>query len=164
MLEIEVQNTLIPVKVDGKIIFTEMHYFCVYFSQTGDYFNASLSLANLSQNWGSIDDVSCRYVGNARYESSWLKRGAKHLDYYLPNGELINSNWYYLCYNEGHFVVSLKDMRNDYLLEPTADELAFIKRVLNTDDENACQLFDLDRLISELLTIVETQLIEPIDG
>ena len=54
-------------------------------------------------------------------------------------------------------------MRNDYSIEPTVDELAFVKRVLNTDDENACQLFDLDRLISDLLTIVEKQMIEPID-
>lgn len=163
MLELEIDNTLIPVKVGGKIIFTEMPYFCVSFSQTGDYFDASLSLANLSQNGGSIDDISCRYVGNARYKSSGLKRGAKNLDYYLPNGEPINSNWYYLCYHEGHFAVSLKDMRNDYSTEPTAKELTFIKRVLNTDDENACQLFDLDRLIRDLLIIIETQLIKPIN-
>jgi len=78
----------------------------------------------------------------------------------LPNREPIKSNWYY---GEGHFAVYLKDMHNDYSIEPTADELVFIKRVLNADDENACQLFDLDRLIGDLITIVETQMIEPID-
>lgn len=160
MLELEIDNTLIPVKVNGKIIFTEMPYFCVYFSQSGNRFNSSLSLANLSKNGDRIDDTLCRYVGKVYYEDMGLKVGAEYLGYYLPNREPIKSNWYY---GDGHFAVSLKNMRNDYSIEPTADELAFIKPVLNTDDENACQLFDLDRLISELLTIVEKQMIEPID-
>ena len=160
MLEIEIDNTLIPVKVNGKIIFTEMPYFCVYFSQSGNRFNASLSLANLSKNGDRIDDTLCRYVGNTYYEDMELKVGAEYLGYYLPNREPIKSDWYYFY---GHFAVSLKDMRNDYSTEPTAKELTFIKRVLNTDDENACQLFDLDRLIRDLLIIIETQLIKPIN-
>ena len=160
MLELEVQNTLIPVKVGGKIIFTEMPYFCVYFSQSGDRFNATLSLSDLSYKDDRLNRLLSRYIGNAYYENKELKNGAEYLGYYLPNREPIKSNWYY---GEGHFAVYLKDMRNDYSIEPTVDELAFIKRVLNTDDENACQLFDLDRLIGDLLTIVETQMIEPID-
>ena len=160
MLEIEIDNTLIPVKVGEKIIFTELPYFCVYFSQTGDIFNASLSLSDLSGNGDRLNRLLSRYIGNAYYENKELKDGAEYLGYYLPNREHIKSNWYY---GEGHFAVSLKDMRNGYSTEPTAEELTFIKRVLNTDDENACQLFDLDRLISELLTIVEKQMIEPID-
>ena len=147
-------------KIGSKIIFTELPYFCVYFSQTGDIFNASLSLSDLSENGDRLNGLLSRYVGNAYYENKELKDGAEYLGYYLPNREPIKSNWYY---GDGHFAVSLKDMRNDYSIEPTADELIFIKRVLNTDDENACQLFDLDRLISELLTIVEKQMIEPID-
>ena len=160
MLELEIDNTLIPVKIGSKIIFTELPYFCVYFSQTGDIFNASLSLSDLSENADRLNGLLSRYIGNAYYENKELKDGAEYLGYYLPNREPIKSNWYY---GDGHFAVSLKDMRNDYSIEPTSDELAFIKRVLNTDDENACQLFDLDRLISELLTIVEKQMIEPID-
>lgn len=160
MLALEIDNTLIPVKIGGKIIFTELPYFCVYFSQTGDIFNVSLSLSDLSENGDRLNGLLSRYIGNAYYESKELKDGAEYLGYYLPNREPIKSNWYY---GDGHFAVSLKDMRNDYSIEPTSDELAFIKRVLNTDDENACQLFDLDRLISELLTIVEKQMIEPID-
>ena len=160
MLELEIDNTLIPVKIGSKIIFTELPYFCVYFSQTGDIFNASLSLSDLSENGDRLNGLLSRYIGNAYYENKELKDGAEYLGYYLPNREPIKSNWYY---GDGHFAVSLKDMRNDYSIEPTSDELAFIKRVLNTDDENACQLFDLDRLISELLTIVEKQMIEPID-
>lgn len=160
MLALEIDNTLIPVKIGSKIIFTELPYFCVYFSQTGDIFNASLSLSDLSENGDRLNGLLSRYIGNAYYENKELKDGAEYLGYYLPNREPIKSNWYY---GEGYFAVSLKDMRNDYSTEPTAEELAFIKRVLNTDDENACQLFDLDRLISELLTIVETQMIEPID-
>lgn len=160
MLALEIDNTLIPVKIGSKIIFTELPYFCVYFSQTGDIFNASLSLSDLSENGDRLNGLLSRYVGNAYYENKELKDGAEYLGYYLPNREPIKSNWYY---GDGHFAVSLKDMRNDYSIEPTADELIFIKRVLNTDDENACQLFDLDRLISELLTIVEKQMIEPID-
>ena len=160
MLALEIDNTLIPVKIGSKIIFTELPYFCVYFSQTGDIFNASLSLSDLSENGDRLNGHLSRYVGNAYYENKELKDGAEYLGYYLPNREPIKSNWYY---GDGHFAVSLKDMRNDYSIEPTADELIFIKRVLNTDDENACQLFDLDRLISELLTIVEKQMIEPID-
>ena len=152
MLELEIDNTLIPVKIGSKIIFTELPYFCVYFSQTGDIFNASLSLSDLSENGDRLNGLLSRYIGNTYYENKELKDGAEYLGYYLPNREPIKSNWYY---GEGHFAVSLKDMRNDYSTEPTAEELAFIKRVLNTDDENACQLFDLDRLISELLTIVE---------
>ena len=161
MLALEIDNTLIPVKIGGKIIFTELPYFGVYFSQTGDIFNASLSLSDLTKDGNRLDDCLSKYIGNATFEDKELKDGVEYIGYYLPNSEPIKSNWYY---GNGHFAVSLKDMRNDYSLEPTADELAFIKRVLNTDDENACQLFDLDRLISELLTIVETQLIEPIDG
>ena len=160
MLEIEIDNTLIPVKVGGKIIFTELPYFCVYFSQTGDIFNASLSLSDLSENGDRLNGLLSRYIGNSYYENKELKDGAEYLGYYLPNREQIKSNWYY---GDGHFAVSLKDMRNDYSIEPTADELAFIKRVLNTDDENTCQLFDLDRLISDLLAIIETQLIKPIN-
>ena len=160
MLELEIDNTLIPVKIGSKIIFTELPYFCVYFSQTGDIFNASLSLSDLSENGDRLNGLLSRYIGNTYYENKELKDGAEYLGYYLPNREPIKSNWYY---GEGHFAVSLKDMRNDYSIEPTAEELAFIKRVLNIDDENACQLFDLDRLISELLTIVEKQMIEPIN-
>lgn len=160
MLALEIDNTLIPVKIGSKIIFTELPYFCVYFSQTGDIFNVSLSLSDLSENGDRLNGLLSRYVGNAYYVNKELKDGAEYLGYYLPNREPIKSNWYY---GDGHFAVSLKDMRNDYSIEPTSDELAFIKRVLNTDDENACQLFDLDRLISELLTIVEKQMIEPID-
>lgn len=160
MLELEIDNTLIPVKIGSKIIFTELPYFFVYFSQTGDIFNASLSLSDLSENGDRLNGLLSRYIGNTYYEDKELKDGAEYLGYYLPNREPIKSNWYY---GEGHFAVSLKDMRNDYSTEPTAEELAFIKRVLNTDDENACQLFDLDRLISELLTIVEKQMIEPIN-
>ena len=160
MLALEIDNTLIPVKIGSKIIFTELPYFCVYFSQTGDIFNASLSLSDLSENGDRLNGLLSRYVGNAYYENKELKDGVEYLGYYLPNREPIKSNWYY---GDGYFAVSLKDMRNDYSTEPTAEELAFIKRVLNTDDENACQLFDLDRLISELLTIVEKQMIEPID-
>lgn len=159
MLELEIDNTLIPAKVGGKIIFTEMPYFCVYFSQTGDIFNASLSLSDLSEDGDRLNGLLSRYIGNAHYENKELKDGAEYLGYYLPNREPIKSNWYY---GEGHFAVSLKDMRNGYSTGPTADELAFIKRVLNTDDENACQLFDLDRLIGDLLTVIETQMIEPI--
>lgn len=159
MLEIWVDNTLIPVKVNSKIIFTEMPYFCVYFSQSGNRFNATLSLSDLSHNGDRLNGLLSRYIGNAYYENKELKDGAEYLGYYLPNREPIKSNWYY---GEGHFVVSLNNMRNDYSIEPTADELVFIKRVLNTDDENACQLFDLDRLIGDLLTIIETQMIEPI--
>lgn len=159
MLALEIDNTLIPVKIGGKIIFTELPYFCVYFSQTGDIFNASLSLSDLSEDGDRLNGLLSRYVGNAYYENKELKDGAEYLGYYLLNREPIKSNWYY---GEGHFAVSLKDMRNDYSIEPTADELAFIKRVLNTDDENACQLFDLDRLIGDLLTIVEKQMIQPI--
>lgn len=95
MLELEVQNTLTPVKVNGKIIFTEMPYFCVYFSQSGNRFNASLSLANLSKNGDRIDDTLCRYVSKAYYEDMELKVGAEYLGYYLPNREHIKSNWYY---------------------------------------------------------------------
>ena len=160
MLTIEIDNALIPVKVGGKITFTEMPCFCVYFSQTGNIFNATLSLSDLSEDGDRLNGLLSRYVGNAHYENKELKDGAEYLGYYLPNREPIKSNWYY---GEGHFAVSLKDMRNDYSTEPTAEELAFIKRVLNTDDENACQLFDLDLLIGDLLTIVETQMIEPID-
>lgn len=53
-------------------------------------------------------------------------------------------------------------MRKDYALEPTAEELSFIKRVLNTNDENECQLFDLDRLIADLLTIIKNLIVKPI--
>lgn len=161
MLKLEVQNTLIPVKIGGKIIFTELPYFCIYFSQTGEIFNASLSLSDLSDDGNRLDGFLSRYIGNATFEDKELKGSAEFQNYFLPNGEKIKSNWYY---GDGHFAVSLKDMRNDYSTEPTAEEFTFIKRVLNTDDENACQLFDLDRLISELLIIVETQLIEPIEG
>lgn len=160
MLKLEVQNTLIPVKIGGKIIFTELPYFCIYFSQTGEIFNASLSLSDLSDDGNRLDGFLSRYIGNATFEDKELKGSAEFQNYFLPNGEKIKSSWYY---GEGHFAVSLKDMRNDYSIEPTADELAFIKRVLNIDDENECQLFDLDRLISELLAIVETQLIKPIE-
>ena len=160
MLEIEIDNTLIPAKVNDKIIFTEMPYFCVYFSQSGNRFNASLSLSDLSEDGDRLNGLLSRYVGNAHYENKELKDGAEYLGYYLPNREPIKSNWYY---GEGYFAVSLKDMKNDYSIEPTVDELAFIRRVLNTDDEKACQLFDLDRLISDLLAIVETQMIKSID-
>ena len=60
MLELEVQNTLIPAKVGGKIIFTEMPYFCVYFSQTGDIFNASLSLSDLSEDGDRLNGLLSR--------------------------------------------------------------------------------------------------------
>ena len=160
MLEIEIDNTLIPVKVNGKIIVTEMPYFCVYFSQTGDIFKASLSLSDLSDDGNRLDGFLSRYIGNATFEDKELKGSAEFQNYFLPNGEKIKSSWYY---DEGHFAVSFKDMRNDYSIEPTGEELAFIKRVLNTDDENACQLFDLDRLISDLLAIIETQLIKSIN-
>lgn len=160
MLTIEIDNTLIPVKVGGKITFTELPYFCVDFSQTGDIFNASLSLSDLSDNEKRLNPFLSKYIGNATFEDKEIKSGSQYSNYYLPNLEPIKSSWFF---TDGYFAVSLKDMRNDYSTEPTAEELAFIKRVLNTDDENACQLFDLDRLISELLAIVETQLIKPIN-
>lgn len=159
MLEIEIDNTLIPVKVNEKIIFTEMPYFCVYFSQTGDIFKASLSLSDLSDDGNRLDGFLSRYIGNATFEDKELKGSAEFQDYFLPNGEKIKSNWYY---GDGHFAVSLKNMRKDYALEPTAEELSFIKRVLNTNDENECQLFDLDRLIADLLTIIKNLIVKPI--
>lgn len=79
MLELEIDNTLIPVKIGGKIIFTELPYFCVYFSQTGDIFNASLSLSDLSENGDRLNGLLSRYIGNAYYENKELKDGAEYL-------------------------------------------------------------------------------------